>query len=107
MRYLVSIPVLCLLLAAATPAPAFILNLGAEEIVAEAAGEIVVDAYSVPSLVDWNADGLPDLLVGEGGGLVAGRVRVYVNVGAVGAPAFDGYTRVLADGVELTVPGNG
>ncbi len=89
------------------PATALILNLGEEEIVEAGGLPIDVDAYSVPSLVDWNDDGLPDLLVGEGGGLFQGRVRVYLNDGAPSAPAFTDFFYVLADGQELVVPGNG
>jgi hypothetical protein len=90
-----------------TPAAALILNLGVEEVIEAGGLPISVDSYSVPSLVDWNDDGLPDLLVGEGGGLFQGRVRVYLNEGIAGAPAFTAYFHVLSDGQELVVPGNG
>ena len=43
-------------------------NLGAEEIVCDDAGTpIEVPGYSVPRFVHWNADVLPDLVIGEGG----------------------------------------
>jgi len=48
-------------------APAGQLNLGPQELVSTTGGPIAVPGYSVPSLVDWNADGRQDLLVGEGG----------------------------------------
>ncbi len=99
--------VTALVLLSSLPATALILNLGEEEIVEAGGLPINVDAYSVPSLVDWNDDGLPDLLVGEGGGLFQGRVRVYLNDGAPAAPAFTDYFHVFAGGQELVVPGNG
>jgi hypothetical protein len=68
---------------------------------------IEVPGYSVPSLADWNNDGLPDLIVGEGSGTYEPHVRVYLNVGAPAAPSFDGYFYVQADGGDLTVPGSG
>ncbi len=99
--------VTALVLLCSLPATALILNLGEEEIIEAGGLPISVDSYSVPSLVDWNDDGLPDLLVGEGGGLFQGRVRVYLNDGAPSVPAFTHYSYVLADGQELVVPGNG
>ncbi len=98
---------LATVLLAATSAPALILNLGAEEVVEAGGLPIVVDAYSVPSTVDWNGDGLVDLLVGEGGGVIQGRVRVYLNEGVAGAPSFTDPFHLQADGQELAVPGGG
>lgn len=91
----------------ASPAAALTLNLGQEEIVESSGLPITVEAYSVPSLVDWNDDGLPDLLVGEGGGLFQGRVRVFLNEGVAGSPVFGDPFHVLSEGQDLTVPGNG
>ena len=64
--------------------PAF----GAEELVEAAGSDIDVPGYSVPSFADWNGDGLADLIVGEGGGSEPGHVRIYLNTGTIGAPAF-------------------
>lgn len=88
--------------AGATP-----LDLGAEQIVQAGGADISVDAYSVPSLVDWDEDGRPDLMVGEGGGLFPGRIRIYLNTGSAAAPAFETFFHVQAEGADLTVPGSG
>jgi hypothetical protein len=81
------------------------LSLGPEEFVESGGVDIDVVGYSVPCLVDWNDDDLPDLLVGDG--LAAGRVRVYLNVGTETAPSFDGYFYAQADTGDLTEPGSG
>ena len=67
-----------------------------------AAGPILVPGYSVPSLADWNQDGLVDLIVGEGGGLLPAKVRVYENTGSPGAPRFEGFSYVQSGGGDLT-----
>lgn len=81
------------------------LRLGAEEYVESGGVDIDVPGYSVPSTADWNDDGLPDLIVGEGG--AAGKVRVYANTGTQGAPAFDGYAYAQAGTTDLVEPGAG
>jgi hypothetical protein len=59
------------------------------EILVEAMGEpIDVPAFCVPSLADWNGDGLLDLVIGEGGGTFLGKVRIYLNSGTAQAPQF-------------------
>lgn len=98
---------LVIALTAAAPASAFHLNLGPEQIVEAAGGPIDVEGYSVPSLVDWNADGRQDLMVGEGGGTADGRVRIYYNIGSAQAPVLGNPSFVQADGVDLTVAGSG
>lgn len=45
------------------------------------------EGHAAPVLHDWNGDGLKDLVIGG----FSGRVRIYSNRGAPGAPAFDGY----------------
>ena len=62
--------------------------------------------YSVPAMVDWNSDGLDDLLLGEKVGSF-GKIRVYLNQGTVGAPEFGAPSFVHADGTELLVPAAG
>jgi hypothetical protein len=68
---------------------------------------IVASGYSVPSLVPWNGDALPDLVVGEGSGTVPGKVRVYLNVGTTSEPEFSTFFYAQADGADLTVTGSG
>jgi len=64
--------------------------------------DIEVPGYSVPSLAEWNGDTLPDLIVGEGGlGLFTGKVRVYINQGSPGAPEFNSFSYIQADGADL------
>ena len=45
-----------------------LLRLGPEELVQAGGADISVLGYSVPSLADWDNDGLNDLIVGEGSG---------------------------------------
>ncbi len=84
------------------------LHLGFQELVQDNGVDIAVPGYSVPSLVDWNSDGLPDLIVGEGSGTYVAMVRVYLNAGSLSEPAFSGFFHAeeTAGGV-LTVPGGG
>ena len=51
--------------------------------------QIQVSQYSVLALADWNADGLPDLLVGEKTADGRGQVLFYRNVGSRQKPAFE------------------
>jgi len=98
----VALAALSLLLAAAATAD---LQLGPETFVESGGVDIDVPGYSVPSTADWNDDGLPDLIVGEGG--AAGKVRVYLNTGTESAPAFDGYAYAQAGTTDLVEPGAG
>ncbi len=69
--------------------------------------DIDVPGYSVPSYVDWNEDGLKDLIVGEGSGSTTPGVRVYLNDGSAQAPSFSDYFMAQADGANLTAVGSG
>jgi len=51
------------------------LYLGPEEIVQAGEFDLTVSGYSVPSYVDWDNDGLLDLIVGEGSRTYTGKVR--------------------------------
>ncbi len=82
-------------------------QLGPETIVQAGGSDIVVNGYSVPSLVDYDGDGRKDLLTGEGGAYNEPRVRVYPNVGSAAAPAFASYTLVQADGSDMAYGGPG
>jgi hypothetical protein len=91
-------------LLAAGPVPAY-LQFGPEEIVQSGGDDILVEGYSVPSFVDFDSDGLKDLVVGEGGSLITGRVRIYANVGTAEAPLFDGFTYAQQAEGEFVYPG--
>jgi hypothetical protein len=62
---------------------------------------INVGGRATALMVDWNRDGLEDLLSGA----MDGRVRVFLNVGAEGAPDFltASFARTL-EGADLEVP---
>jgi len=70
---------------------------------------IAVEAYSVPSLADWNNDGLADLIIGEGPTFLGkGLVRLYLNTGTATEAAFaDGFSYIQSSGSRLEVPGEG
>jgi len=82
-------------------------QLGPEQRVTVGGTDLQVMAYSVPALADWNADGLPDLVVGEKFDLASGKVRVYLNSGSAGAPVYGAFFYVQAAGSDLTVPASG
>jgi hypothetical protein len=86
---------------------ASLLNLGPEEGVQANGVNIQVPGYSVPCLADWNNDGLADLVIGEGGGSTAGKVRIYLNVGTSADPQFSGYFYAQSNGTDLAVPASG
>ncbi len=78
--------------------------------------DIDVAAYSVPALVDWNNDGLTDLLVGEKvteycgpcvGDRDYGKVRLYLNEGSPTNPQFGAWTYVQSGGAALAVDAEG
>jgi hypothetical protein len=56
-----------------------IIGLGQEQLVQVDDLDITVPGYSVPSLCDWNNDGLQDLIIGEGGGFGDAKVSLYLN----------------------------
>lgn len=83
------------------------LVLSEEELVEAGGIAIDVPGYSVPLFADWDSDGLPDLVVGEGSGSLTPRVRVYLNSGTPSEPAFTAFTYAQSDTGDLTVPGGG
>ena len=73
------------------------------------AGEVAleVENYSVPSLVDWNSDELPDLIVGEKTDSGLGKVRIYLNQGTASSPLFTTFTYAQQGSSDLSVPASG
>src|SRR5262245_3876680 len=61
---------------------AFRINAGGRPIDVEA-------GHAGPLIVDWDGDGVRDLLVGEFG---AGRLRIYLNKGTDAAPRFEDFS---------------
>ncbi|UCG47241.1 MAG: VCBS repeat-containing protein [Phycisphaerales bacterium] len=84
-----------------------LLNLGPGVSVRSAGADIIVSGYSVPSFVDWNNDGLRDLVVGEGGGIYPGKVRVYLNADAEHGPQFSAWFYAQSDGSDLSCEASG
>ncbi|HNQ21616.1 MAG TPA: VCBS repeat-containing protein [Phycisphaerae bacterium] len=80
------------------------LQLSGEQFVTADGAPIVVPGYSVPSLADWNNDGLLDLIIGEGGDGITPLVRVYLNVGTASDPQFSGFFYAQTQSGDLTVP---
>ncbi|MCK4916492.1 MAG: hypothetical protein KAS89_09975 [Candidatus Eisenbacteria sp.] len=83
------------------------LSLGAEELVGAGGADIGVPGYSVPSFIQWDDDDLMDLVVGEGSGSYAGKIRVYLNTGTYFQPQFSAYSYVQSDSADLELPGIG
>ncbi len=76
------------------------LNFSADQLVQANDVNIVVGTNAVPSFVDWNNDGLRDLIVGDG----SGRVRIYLNVGSQSNPKFSNYFYAQSNGSDLYCP---
>jgi hypothetical protein len=62
--------------------------------------DIVVDSISDPFMVDWDGDGVKDLLVGQ---YTYGKVRFYKNTGTNEAPVFTFSYFLKADGVDISL----
>jgi hypothetical protein len=74
----------------------------------QAAGAgLKVDGYSVPSLADWNNDGLADLVVGEKTTAGTGKVRVYLNSGTNADPVYGSFVFAQSADGDLSVPASG
>ena len=92
------------------PAEDFVLSFGPEEVIQADGNDIIVPGYSVPSFVDWNNDGLQDLVTGEGGAIgtvTPAKVRVYLSRGTEAQPVFKNFFHVQAAGQDLTLTPEG
>jgi hypothetical protein len=64
---------------------------------------ISVFGFSSPDVVDWNSDGLPDLVIGSTyQSTVGGTLLYYQNKGTPGVPEFSGYELVEVGGFPVT-----
>jgi hypothetical protein len=72
-----------------------------EPVIVQADGvNIVVGLIADPFMVDWDNDGLNDLLVGE---FTLGKVSFYKNTGTNQAPVFTFSGYLQADGADISV----
>lgn len=62
---------------------------------------IDVGGYAAPLLVDWDGDGLLDLICGQ---FDYGRIRFYPNSGTPGSPQFLEFDYLLDGAGYLSVP---
>lgn len=69
--------------------------------------ELKVDGYAVPSLADWNNDGLVDLIVGEKTAAGPGKIRVYVNSGTNDDPLYGSFVFAQDAAGDVSVPAIG
>jgi len=60
-----------------------------------------VGSYAAPLMVDWNGDGLQDLIAGQ---FEYGRIRFYPNQGTNSAPVFNDFQYLRDGGGLLSVP---
>ena len=66
------------------------------------AGTIIdVGYYAAPCVVDWDGDGLKDLVLGQ---FSSGNIRFYKNEGTNASPVFNSYSMIQADGSPITLP---
>jgi hypothetical protein len=61
----------------------------------------VSSGHADPCVVDWDGDGLKDLLLGE---FTQGRIRFYSNDGSNSAPHFTTFAYLQADGATIQLP---
>jgi len=64
-------------------------------------GNIIdVGTYAAPCVVDWDLDGLKDLILGQ---FNYGYIYFYKNVGTNSAPVFNTAVQLYADGSPITM----
>ena len=61
----------------------------------------VSGGHADPCVMDWDYDGVKDLLLGE---FTNGRIRFYKNVGANNNPVFNTWSYLQADGATIQLP---
>lgn len=61
---------------------------------------IDVQYYGSPCVVDWDGDGLKDLITGQ---FYYGNVRFYQNEGTNESPVFNSFSYLQADGVNIAM----
>jgi hypothetical protein len=72
-----------------------------EPVILQADGvNIDVGVISDPFMVDWDGDGLKDLLVGQ---FSPGKVSFFKNIGTAGNPEFTFSNFLQADGTDIAV----
>ncbi len=72
----------------------------------EAGQPLNIGNYSAPIFYDWNGDGLPDLICGEGS-YSANSISIWLNVGSKSNPSFRSdqkFTLAYGDGHEILAP---
>lgn len=57
--------------------------------------------HASPCVVDWDGDGIKDLLVGQ---YTSGKIRFYKNTGTNSAPVLTNYSFLQADGSDISLP---
>lgn len=62
---------------------------------------IDVGSYAAPLAVDWNSDGLKDLITGQFDG---GMIRYYPNIGTNDSPVFEEFFYLMNGPEPLSVP---
>ena len=82
-------------------------NFAAAANVQAGGADLQVNAYSVPTMADWNSNGLTDLIVGEKTADSLGKVRVYLNSGTAAAPVFGTFFYAQSNGADFSIPGSG
>ncbi len=96
------------LLFAFAPSASAQLVLGPDEVIQSGGVDIQMPNEAAPSVVDWDEDGLPDLVVTNGyGTTIPVKVRVFLNIGTASEPRFDGFFFAQAGGSDLVEPGSG